>query len=97
MLQDLKQRRVAPKIAEQAVQQTFDGVDEIRRGARENFAHGADHLKLFATGGVSSPGSSLTVSVYSLRSAYWCPMVSRPSLVAVVPTTMGSRAPPAAA
>jgi imidazolonepropionase-like amidohydrolase len=44
---------------------TFDGVDEIRRGARENFAHGADHLKLFATGGVSSPGSSLTLSVYS--------------------------------
>jgi regulatory protein len=28
VLQDLKQRRVAPKVAEQAVQQTFDGVDE---------------------------------------------------------------------
>ena len=43
----------------------FDGVDEIRRGARENFAHGADHLKIFATGGVSSPGSTLTTSGYS--------------------------------
>jgi regulatory protein len=28
VLQDLKQRRVAPKVAEQAVQQTFEGVDE---------------------------------------------------------------------
>jgi imidazolonepropionase-like amidohydrolase len=44
---------------------TFDGVDEVRRGARENFAHGADHLKIFATGGVSSPGSRLMNSSYS--------------------------------
>jgi imidazolonepropionase-like amidohydrolase len=44
---------------------SFDGVDEIRRGARENFAHGADFLKLFATGGVSS-GSGLNHSVFSL-------------------------------
>jgi imidazolonepropionase-like amidohydrolase len=44
----------------------FDGVDEIRRAARENFAHGADFLKLFATGGVSS-GSGLNGSVYSLE------------------------------
>ncbi|MEP6539314.1 MAG: RecX family transcriptional regulator [Bryobacteraceae bacterium] len=28
VLQDLKQRRVAPKLAEQAVAQTFEGVDE---------------------------------------------------------------------
>jgi imidazolonepropionase-like amidohydrolase len=44
----------------------FDGVDEIRRGARENFAHGADFLKLFATGGVSS-GSGLDGSVFALE------------------------------
>lgn len=43
----------------------FDGVDEVRRGARENLAQGADFLKLFATGGVSS-GSGLNGSVYSL-------------------------------
>lgn len=36
----------------------FDGVDEIRRGVRENFQHGADHVKIFATGGVSGCGSS---------------------------------------
>ena len=44
----------------------FDGVDEIRRGARENLARGADFLKLFATGGVSS-GSGLNGSVFSLE------------------------------
>ncbi len=43
----------------------FDGPDEIRRGARENFAHGADFLKVFATGGVSS-GSGLNGSVFSV-------------------------------
>jgi imidazolonepropionase-like amidohydrolase len=42
----------------------FDGVDEIRRGARENLANGADFLKVFATGGVSS-GSGLNSSVFS--------------------------------
>jgi imidazolonepropionase-like amidohydrolase len=43
----------------------FDGVDEIRRGVRENFQRGADHVKIFATGGVSSPGTTLSASVYS--------------------------------
>lgn len=43
----------------------FDGPDEIRRGARENLAHGADFLKMFATGGVSS-GSGLNSSVFSV-------------------------------
>jgi imidazolonepropionase-like amidohydrolase len=44
---------------------SFDGVDAIRRGVRENFAHGADHIKLFATGGVSSTHSSVAAAVYS--------------------------------
>jgi imidazolonepropionase-like amidohydrolase len=44
---------------------SFDGVDEIRRGVRENFAHGADHIKIFATGGVSSTHSSVAAAVYS--------------------------------
>ena len=43
----------------------FDGMDEIRRGVRENFQRGADHVKLFATGGVSSEGTALNNSVYS--------------------------------
>jgi imidazolonepropionase-like amidohydrolase len=44
---------------------SFDGVDAIRRGVRENFARGADHVKLFATGGVSSPATTLNVAGYS--------------------------------
>jgi imidazolonepropionase-like amidohydrolase len=43
----------------------FDGVDEIRRGVRENFQRGADHVKIFATGGVSTVGTNLGASVYS--------------------------------
>ena len=43
---------------------SFDGVDEIRRGVRENFQRGADFVKIFATGGVSSPGTTLKASVY---------------------------------
>jgi imidazolonepropionase-like amidohydrolase len=43
----------------------FDGVDEIRRGVRENFHRGADHVKVFATGGVASAGTTLAASVYT--------------------------------
>jgi imidazolonepropionase-like amidohydrolase len=32
----------------------FDGVEEIRRAVRENLAHGADFIKVFATGGFAS-------------------------------------------
>jgi imidazolonepropionase-like amidohydrolase len=43
----------------------FDGVDEIRRGVRENFRRGADHAKIFATGGVASAGTTLKACVYT--------------------------------
>ncbi len=43
----------------------FDGEDAISAGVRENLAHGADFIKLFATGGVSS-GTGLDRSSYSL-------------------------------
>ena len=43
----------------------YDGVDEVRRGARENLRRGADHVKIFVTGGVSSPGRMSTSSAYS--------------------------------
>jgi len=43
----------------------FDGVDEIRRGVRENFQRGADHVKIFMTGGVASAGSTLKACVYT--------------------------------
>jgi len=43
----------------------FDGVDEVRKGARENLHAGADFLKLFVTGGVSSTrGGGITKASY---------------------------------
>jgi len=42
-----------------------DGVDEVRRRARQNLARGADFIKLFVTGGVSSEGTSLDVCSYT--------------------------------
>jgi imidazolonepropionase-like amidohydrolase len=44
---------------------SYDGVDEVRRGARENLRRGADHVKIFVTGGVSSPGTTPTSSAYT--------------------------------
>jgi imidazolonepropionase-like amidohydrolase len=44
---------------------SFDGVDGIRRGVRENLQHGADHIKIFATGGVSSASTTLQAAGYS--------------------------------
>ena len=44
---------------------SYDGVDEVRRGARENLRRGASHVKIFVTGGVSSPGATPTSSAYT--------------------------------
>ena len=44
----------------------FDGVDEVRKAARENLYHGAEFLKLFITGGVSSTrGGGIKAASYS--------------------------------
>lgn len=44
----------------------FDGEDQVRRGVRENLRAGADFIKLFATGGVSSTSKAgLDYAVYS--------------------------------
>lgn len=44
----------------------FDGVDEVRKATRENLYHGADFIKLFITGGVSSTrGGGITAASYS--------------------------------
>jgi imidazolonepropionase-like amidohydrolase len=44
----------------------FDGVEEVRKGARENLNQGADFLKLFATGGVAS-GTGLGSAMYTFE------------------------------
>jgi len=42
-----------------------DGVGEIRKVVRANIRSGADHIKIFATGGVSSRGSDIYAYHYS--------------------------------
>lgn len=42
-----------------------DGPDDLRKAVRLNVRDGADHIKIFATGGVSSVGMSLGMSNYS--------------------------------
>ena len=42
-----------------------DGVDALRVAVRDNVRAGADHIKIFATGGVSSAGTSLAASNYT--------------------------------
>lgn len=42
-----------------------DGALEIRKLARQNLAQGADFIKIFATGGASSPGKALHSCPYS--------------------------------
>jgi imidazolonepropionase-like amidohydrolase len=44
-----------------------DGEDEIRKHSRENLAMGADLLKAFVTGGVSSSGKGLDYCSYSRK------------------------------
>jgi imidazolonepropionase-like amidohydrolase len=43
-----------------------DGVDEIRRAAREQLRQGVDHLKVMAGGGAMSPSDEIDTSQYSL-------------------------------
>ena len=42
-----------------------DGVDEVRKQVRANLKQGADHIKLFVTGGVSSSGGDIYAYHYS--------------------------------
>lgn len=44
---------------------TADGVDQVRRAARENFRRGASFIKFAASGGVSSLSGSVTALQYS--------------------------------
>ena len=42
-----------------------DGVDEVRRAAREELRAGADHIKIMASGGVASPSDEIWTLQYS--------------------------------
>jgi imidazolonepropionase-like amidohydrolase len=43
-----------------------DGVYEVQKNARKNLARGADFLKIFATGGLSTPRPAATACTFSL-------------------------------
>lgn len=45
--------------------QVVDGADEVRRVAREELRRGADHIKVFISGGVASPSDPLWMSQFS--------------------------------
>jgi imidazolonepropionase-like amidohydrolase len=44
-----------------------DGVDEVRRGAREQLRSGVDHIKIMAGGGAMSPSDEIDTSQYSIE------------------------------
>jgi imidazolonepropionase-like amidohydrolase len=44
-----------------------DGVDEVRRAAREQLRSGVDHLKIMAGGGAMSPSDEIDTSQYSIE------------------------------
>ncbi|CAN5570344.1 amidohydrolase family protein [soil metagenome] len=51
----------------------FDGVEEVRKGSRENLYGGAEFLKMFITGGVSSTrGGGLLKASYSREEVRVC-------------------------
>ena len=46
--------------------QVCDGVDEVRRAAREQLRQGVDHIKVMAGGGAMSPADKIDTCQYSL-------------------------------
>lgn len=58
-------RGVRPSNGHGAIAAVADGVDAVTRVVRENIARGADHIKLFVTGGVATPGTDPVVACLS--------------------------------
>ena len=55
------------------ISQVVDGPDEVRRVAREELRKGADHIKVFVSGGVASPTDRI-----------WMPQFTNAELTAAV-------------
>jgi imidazolonepropionase-like amidohydrolase len=63
---NISTRAITQSFGHGRARSAFDGVDEVRKGARENLYHGAEFLKLFITGGVSSTrGGGIKAASYS--------------------------------
>jgi imidazolonepropionase-like amidohydrolase len=48
-----------------AISQVVDGEDEVRKACRDELRHGADHIKLFISGGVTSSSDPIWMSQFS--------------------------------
>src|SRR5204863_457503 len=58
-----------------------DGVDGVIRAVRENLIRGADHIKLFVTGGVATPGTDPVAAITS-RAADLCGLTGQIGVLA---------------
>ncbi len=58
-------RQFSPYVQVPMVQNLADGVDEVRKAVRTNFKHGADFIKILATGAILSKGISPAAQQYS--------------------------------
>lgn len=58
-------RQFSPYVQVPLVQNLADGVDEVRKAVRTNLKHGADFIKILATGAVLSKGISPAAQQYS--------------------------------
>lgn len=58
-------RGLSPTHGHGAALQGVDGPDALRRAVRENLRRGADHIKIFATGGVSSTDTAVDACNYT--------------------------------
>lgn len=58
-------RGLSPTHGHGASLQGVDGPDALRKAVRENLRRGADHIKIFATGGVSSSDTTLDTCNYT--------------------------------
>lgn len=58
-------RGLSPTHGHGASLQGVDGPEDLRKAVRENLRRGADHIKIFATGGVSSSDTALEACNYT--------------------------------
>jgi imidazolonepropionase-like amidohydrolase len=58
-------RQFSPFVEVHGASNLADGVDEVRKATRTNFKHGADFIKIMATGAVLSKGASPGAQQYS--------------------------------
>lgn len=54
-----------PAYAQYTLGRRCDGVDEVRRAARDEIRRGANHIKIMANGGISSPTDRITSDQFS--------------------------------